>query len=248
MAAGAPPSLGTRGRPLTDFGRPPPASSPAAPVVAPPGATCAAAILTWHARSFAPLASAMGATPPPAHLPERRACSCEGPKKAHRNLVGLRRTASRSPRSVLSARASSRSFITAIGVGRRDFTVWTGRQRALLGPGLLCPAPYAGWSPSLPKRIGRTEVRSPRPFRALVALAGRNLPPLCSPPRRRAGLSAMAQIERAYATCPTTLVVPLASTHATRCSQHHPPFALVQLLLLRCCSAGGRPGKCAFPG
>ena len=74
----------------------------------------------------------MGATPPPAHLPERRACSCEGPKKAHRNLVGLRRTASRSPRSVLSARASSRSFITAIGVGRRDFTVWTGRQRALL--------------------------------------------------------------------------------------------------------------------
>ena len=162
--------------------------------------TCAAAVLTWHARSFAPLASAMGATPPPAHLPERRACSCEGPKKAHRNLVGLRRTASRSPRSVLSARASSRSFITAIGVGRRDFTVWTGRQRALVAPGRPCPAPYAGCCPSLPKRIGRTEVRSPRPFRALVALAGRNLPPLCSPPRRRAGLSAMAQIERAYAT------------------------------------------------
>ena len=60
------------------------------------------------------LASVMGSKPPPAHLPERRACSCEGPKKAHRNLVGLRRTASRSPRSVLSARASSRSFITAI--------------------------------------------------------------------------------------------------------------------------------------
>ena len=147
---------------------------------APPGAICAAAVLTWHARSFAPLASAMGATPPPAHLPERRACSCEGPKKAHRNLVGLRRTASRSPRSVLSARASSRSFITAIGVGRRDFTVWTGRQRALVAPGRPCPAPYAGCCPSLPKRIGRTEVRSPRPFRALVALAGRNLPPLCS--------------------------------------------------------------------
>ena len=179
----------------------------------------------------------MGATPPPAHLPERRACSCQGPKKAHRNLVGLRRTASRSPRSVLSARASSRSFITAIGVGRRDFTVWTGRQRALVAPGRPCPAPYAGWSPSLPKRIGRTEVRSPRPFRALVALAGRNLPPLCSPPRRRAGLSAMAQIERAYATYPTTLVVPLASTHATRCSQHRPPFALVRLLLLWCCCA-----------
>ena len=182
----------------------------------------------------------MGATPPPAHLPERRACSCEGPKKAHRNLVGLRRTASRSPRSVLSARASSRSFITAIGVGRRDFTVWTGRQRALLGPGCPCPAPYAGWCPSLPKRIGRTEVRSPRPFRALVALAGRNLPPLCSPPRRRAGLSAMAQIERAYATYPTTLVVPLASTHATRCSQHRPPFALVRLLR---CGAAAR-GDC----
>ena len=108
------------------------------------------------------------------------------------------------------------------------------RQRALVAPGRPCPAPYAGWFSSLPKRIGRTEVRSPRPFRALVALAGRNLPPLCSPPRRRAGLSAMAQIERAYATYPTTLVVPLASTHATRCSQHRPPFALVRLLLLRC--------------
>ena len=47
----------------------------------------------------------------------------------------------------------------------------------------------------------------------------------------------MAQIERAYATYPTTLVVPLASTHATRCSQHRPPFALVRLLLLRCCCA-----------
>ena len=30
---------------------------------APPGAICAAAVLTWHARSFAPLASAMGSTP-----------------------------------------------------------------------------------------------------------------------------------------------------------------------------------------
>ena len=184
---------------------------------APPGAICAAAVLTWHARSFAPLASAMGATPPPAHLPERRACSCEGPKKAHRNLVGLRRTASRSPRSVLSARASSRSFITAIGVGRRDFTVWTGRQRALLGPGCPCPAPYAGWCPSLPKRIGRTEVRSPRPFRALVALAGRNLPPLCSPPRRRAGLSAMAQIERAYANQSMPIYSPLEHMGGVRC-------------------------------
>ena len=184
---------------------------------APPGAICAAAVLTWHARSFAPLASAMGATPPPAHLPERRACSCEGPKKAHRNLVGLRRTASRSPRSVLSARASSRSFITAIGVGRRDFTVWTGRQRALVAPGRPCPAPYAGWSPSLPKRIGRTEVRSPRPFRALVALAGRNLPPLCSPPRRRAGLSAMAQIERAYANQSMPIYSPLEHMGGVRC-------------------------------
>ena len=49
----------------------------------------------------------------------------------------------------------------------------------------------------------------------------------------------MAQIERAYATYPTTLVVPLASTHATRCSQHRPPFALVRLLLLWCCCAWG---------
>ena len=184
---------------------------------APPGAICAAAVLTWHARSFAPLASAMGATPPPAHLPERRAYSCEGPKKAHRNLVGLRRTASRSPRSVLSARASSRSFITAIGVGRRDFTVWTGRQRALVAPGRPCPAPYAGCCPSLPKRIGRTEVRSPRPFRALVALAGRNLPPLCSPPRRRAGLSAMAQIERAYANQSRPIYSPLEHMGGVRC-------------------------------
>ena len=151
-----------------------------------------------------------------AHLPERHACSCEGPKKAHRNLVGLRRTASRSPRSVLSARASSRSFITAIGVGRRDFTVWTGRQRALLGPGCPCPAPYAGWCPSLPKRIGRTEVRSPRPFRALVALAGRNLPPLCSPPRRRAGLLAMSQNERAYANYSRLIYSPLEHMDGVR--------------------------------
>ena len=71
---------------------------------------------------FRATASVMGTTPPHAHLPERRACSCKGPKKPHRNLVGLRRTASRSPRSVLSARAPPRSFITAIGVCRRDFT------------------------------------------------------------------------------------------------------------------------------
>ena len=50
----------------------------------------------------------------------------------------------------------------------------------------------------------------------------------------------MAQIERAYANCPTTLVVPLASTHATRCSQHRPPFALVRLLR---CGAAAR-GDC----
>ena len=149
--------------------------------------------------------------------PCSRAASCEGPKKAHRNLVGLRRTASRSPRPVLSARASSRSFITAIGVGRRDFTVWTGRQRALVAPGLPCPAPYAGCYSSLPKRIGRTEVRSPRPFRALVALAGRNLPPLCSPPRRRAGLSAMAQIERAYANWSRPIYSPLEHMGGVRC-------------------------------
>ena len=54
---------------------------------------------------FRATTSVMGTTIRHAHLPERRACSCKGPKKPHRNLVGLRRTASRSPRSVLSARA-----------------------------------------------------------------------------------------------------------------------------------------------
>ena len=49
-----------------------------------------------------------------------------------------------------------------------------------------------------------------------LALAGRNLPPLCSPPRRRAGLLAMSQNERAYANYSRLIYSPLEHMDGVR--------------------------------
>ena len=69
--------------------------------------------------------------PPPARCPERRVRSCQDPKTAHRDLVGLRRTTRHSgPRSrfIHSDRCGS---IAAIAVGRRGCAARTARWRAL---------------------------------------------------------------------------------------------------------------------
>jgi hypothetical protein len=179
---------------------------------APPGVDLCRCRSNLARAQFRATASVMGTTIRHAHLPERRACSCKGPKKPHRNLVGLRRTASRSPRSVLSARAPPRSLITAIGRmqerlhGLNKSPAGAARPGAAMSGTVRRVVPFS----SEADRSNGGTLASPlsRPS-VCLALAGRNLPPLCSPPGRRAALSAMAPDERAYANCSRTVYSPL---------------------------------------